>query len=155
GKVAVLKAARLFDGRTEKTTARAMVLIEGGRIAQVGAHIAVPTNAEVIDLGDATLLPGLMDAHTHITSESTRDWHKDQVDSLLRTVPEQSLLASVYAKRTIEAGFTTLRVLGSNDWADIGLRNAINAGIAEGPRLLVAGHAVSARGGHGDLDPYP
>ncbi len=149
----VLKAAHLFDAHTGKLQSPGLVVVDGDRISQVGG--VPPAGAEVIDLGDATLLPGLIDAHTHLTGESTSDWYKDTLDGLLRSPAEQAQYAAVYARRTIEAGFTTVRDLGSNDSIDVGLRNAIAHGDVTGPRMLVAVNAIGATGGHADQIPFP
>jgi imidazolonepropionase-like amidohydrolase len=149
----VLKAARLFDGTSDTVTKNAVIVIEGNRIKSIGG--AVPANAQVIDLGDATLLPGFIDAHTHIATQFSGDWYRDFFDNTMREPAEQAHYAALYAKRTLDAGFTTIRDLGSNDFLDVGLRNAINDGIAVGPRILAAVHAIGATGGHSDNDPIP
>ncbi|MBS2028022.1 MAG: amidohydrolase family protein [Deltaproteobacteria bacterium] len=155
-KPVLLKAARLFDGKSDAlVTGGVAVLVEGEKIVAVGKNVSAPAGATVVDLGDATLMPGLMDAHTHLTFESSPDWWKDAYTGLLRPTSEQTLYAAHYAKRTLEAGFTTVRDLGSGQLIDVGLRNAINDGIAEGPRMLVCAHALGATGGHMDSDPYP
>jgi imidazolonepropionase-like amidohydrolase len=153
--VVVLKAARLFDGKGERAIANAVVVVEGGQIKAVGAGLASPAGANVIELGDVTLLPGFIDAHTHITEESGKDWYVDTVNGLRRTVPEQAIRATEYARRTLEAGFTTVRDVGADDWIDVGLRNAINDGVVPGPRMLTAAHALGARGGHCDHSGFP
>ena len=147
----VLKAARLFDATTDGVTKNAVVVIEGNHIKSIGG--VVPANAQVIDLGDATILPGFMDAHTHVTFQMSNDWYHDFYDSMLRHVPEQAHYAALYARRTLDAGFTTIRDLGSSDYLDVGLRNAINDGIAVGPRMIVAIHAIGSTGGHSDNNP--
>lgn len=147
-KVTALKAARLFDGKSGGLVSPGLVVVRGDRIVQVGGE--APRGAEVIDLGDATLSPGFMDAHTHITGEPSMDQRQDRLDRLTKTVPEQTLDATVYASRTLQAGFTTVRNLGAGDWVDIGLRNAIRRGIAEGPRMLVAAKSLGTTGGHCD-----
>jgi imidazolonepropionase-like amidohydrolase len=153
--VVALRAARLFDGRSESAIGDAVVIVQGGRISAVGARLPVPAGAQVVDLGDATLLPGFIDAHTHLTDESSDDWNADTVAGLRRTVPEATLRAAEFARRTLLAGFTTVRDVGAGDYIDVGLRNAIASGVAVGPRMLVAVHALSARGGHCDTNGFP
>ena len=111
---------------------------------------------QVIDLGDVTLLPGFIDAHTHLSMQMSDNWAQDQVDELRRHPAEQAYYAGTYARRTLEAGFTTVRDLGAGmDFVDVSLRNAISAGLLPGPRMVVAVHALGATGGHADMDPYP
>jgi len=150
GAPVVLKAARLFDGKGDAVVSPGVLVIAGGKIVRVGAGAEIPAGAKVIDLGDATLLPGFIDAHTHVTMEMTKDQRNDILNSLRQTVPEQTLEASVYAKRTLQAGFTTIRNVGAGDAIDIGLRNAINRGLVEGPRMITAGTSLGTTGGHCD-----
>lgn len=149
-KTIVLKAARMFDGKSDSLTKPGLVVITDGKIAAVGAGAAIPSGAEVIDLGDATLLPGFIDAHTHLSMEASDDWKQAALDRLQKPVAEQALDASVNARKTLLAGFTTVRDVGSNDYLDVGLRNAINSGAIVGPRMLVTVHAIGATGGHCD-----
>lgn len=149
-KTIVLKAARLFDGQNDRLQAPGLVVIQDGQITAVGPGAALPAGAEIIDLGDATLLPGLMDAHTHLTSEATADWKQDRLDILKKAPPERTLEAVEFARRTLWAGVTTVRDLGARDLIDIGLRNAIANGHIPGPRMLVSVYAIGARGGHCD-----
>jgi imidazolonepropionase-like amidohydrolase len=153
--VTVLRAARLFDGKGDSTSARAVVVVEGGTIKAVGTGLPVPPGAKVIDLGDATLLPGFIDAHVHITGESGENWYKDAVDGLRRSLPEEAIRSTELAMRTLQAGFTTVRSLGAREFVDVALRNAINAGVVPGPRLVVSANALGARGGHCDLGGFP
>jgi imidazolonepropionase-like amidohydrolase len=151
----VLRAARLFDGASDTIVTGGVVVVQGNRITALGAGAAIPPDAVVIDLGDATLLPGFVDAHVHLTGESGDNWYKDQFDGLMRQPAEQALLSTTYARKTIDAGFTSVRNVGASDYVDVGLRNAINNGWVVGPRMLVAIHAIGATGGHGDADPVP
>ena len=153
--VTVLKAHRLFDGRGDTSIANGVVVVQGGKITAVGAGVSIPAGARVIDLGDATLLPGFIDAHTHMTMEGSPDWNADQVADLRETVGEKALVAATYARKTLLAGFTTVRNLGAEDYLDVGLRNAINRGLTPGPRMLVSVYALGARGGHCDTTGFP
>jgi imidazolonepropionase-like amidohydrolase len=153
--VTAIRAARLFDGTSDATIADAVVLVQGSRITAKGSRVPVPPGAQVIDLGDVTLLPGFIDAHTHVTDESSNDWNADTVSGLRRTIPEATLRAAELARRTLLAGFTTVRDVGSADYIDVGLRNAIASGVTLGPRMLVSVHALGARGGHCDNTGYP
>lgn len=149
-KTIVIKAARLFDGKSDAVVAPGIVVVKDGKIVAAGARVTEPTGAEVIDLGNATLMPGLMDAHTHLGFEMTDDWNKAIVDGFRQPVAEVALDATVFVKRTLMAGFTTARDVGSQDFIDVGLRNAIAKGSIVGPRMLVAVQGISARGGHCD-----
>jgi len=146
----VLRAARLFDGKSANLQQPGVVVVTGSRIEAVGPQSAIPPNAMVLDLGDATLLPGFMDAHTHLSGEGSDDTLRDRVERLERTPAEQALVASVYARKTLMAGFTTVRDLGSNDFVDVALRNAIQRGAIAGPRMLVAVRGIGSTGGHCD-----
>ncbi|PYQ08646.1 MAG: amidohydrolase [Acidobacteria bacterium] len=151
----VLKAARLFDGRGDSTVSNAVVIVDGEKITAVGSGLATPAGARVIDLGDATLLPGFIDAHVHLTGESSDDWYRAAVEGFRRTVPEKAIRATEFVRRTLMAGFTTVRNVGADDFIDVGLRNAVEAGIIPGPRMLVATQALGARGGHCDTTGFP
>ena len=146
--VVVVKAARLIDGRGGAPLAPAMVRVEGDRIAEVGARVAVPAGARVIDLGGATLLPGLIDLHTHLTDKPGVHWE----EALTTTTPGQAALwGARNARVTLQAGFTTCRDMGPTwPYVDVDLRDAIEQGAVPGPRLTVAGNYVSSTGGAGD-----
>src|SRR6185436_7717872 len=146
-KVIALRAARLVDPRAGTTIANAVVIVEGDKVKAVGANLAVPDGAEVIDLQAATLVPGLVDAHTHVTSQPTEYYE----DTFRRSPIDYAVLAHVYAKRTVEAGFTTIRDVGGAEYIDIALKRAIDKGDVVGPRMIPAGLAISSTGGHGDL----
>lgn len=144
----VLKAARLFDGKGNAAVQPGVVVVSGNTIQSVGG--AIPPNAHVLDLGDATLLPGFIDAHTHLTMEFNPDYNGQRLSNLTRTIPEEAIRATVNARKTLLAGFTTVRDVGSSNFLDVGLRNSINAGVVPGPRMLVAVHALGGTGGHCD-----
>jgi imidazolonepropionase-like amidohydrolase len=147
-KVVVVKAARLIDGHGGAPLGNPVVVIENDRIVRVGAGLPTPPGAEVIDLGGATLLPGLIDCHTHLSGQPGDNYYED----IFRRSPiDGAVIAHVYARRTLEAGFTTVRDVGAAELIDLAMRNAINRGEIPGPRMLVATLAVSATGGHGDL----
>ena len=146
----VLKAARLFDGKNDALITPGLVVVTDRKIAGVGASATIPPGAEIIDLGDATLLPGFIDAHTHLTGDSSDDWRQDTLDALQKSLAEQALDSAVYAKRTLMAGFTTVRDVGAPGRIDVALRNAIRDGVVPGPRMLVAAGAIGATGGHCD-----
>jgi imidazolonepropionase-like amidohydrolase len=148
--VYALKATRLYDGKSDRVVRPGIVIVKAGKILAAGDRVAIPADARVIELGDATLLPGLIDAHTHLSFEATLDWAADELASLKKEPTERVLEASRFARATLEAGFTTVRDLGSSDAIDVGLRNAIARGIVAGPRMLIATRAISARGGHCD-----
>ena len=145
--VLVIRAGRLIDGRGGAPIAPAVVVVRGDRIESVGGGSAIPTGARVVDLGSATLLPGLIDLHTHLTSTGVH-WE----DELLKTTPGQAALHGAQnARITLMAGFTTCRDMGPTwPYVDIDLRNAIDGGVVSGPRLMVAGNYVSPTGGAGD-----
>jgi imidazolonepropionase-like amidohydrolase len=145
----VLKAARLFDGASGQLVTPGMVVVSGGVIQSVGGGSA-PAGATVIDLGDATLLPGFIDAHTHLSDEFNPDYNGSALLSLQRPISEKAIRATANARKTVMAGFTTVRDVGSSDFIDVGLRNSINAGYIPGPRMLVSVHALGATGGHCD-----
>jgi imidazolonepropionase-like amidohydrolase len=145
-----IRAAHLVDPGTGQRLDDVVVLVEGDRIAQVGSRLAPPPGAEVIDLGRATVLPGLIDVHTHLTSQS-EDYYKD---TFRRSPIDAAVRAPTYARRTLEAGFTSVRDVGAAEFIDVALRNAINDGVLPGPRMAVATLALSATGGHGDLNGF-
>ncbi len=150
-KIVAVKAARLIDGLGGAPISNAVVLIENDRISAVGAGLSVPPGAQVIDLGGATVLPGFIDCHTHVTGQPGDNFYED----LFKRSPiDEAVTAHIYAKRTLEAGFTTIRDVGSEEFVDVALKKAINHGDIPGPRMLVAGLPLSATGGHGDLNGY-
>lgn len=151
----VLKAARLFDGKGDAAVRNGVVIVEGGKIKAVGSGLATPAGARVVDLGDATLLPGFIDAHTHLSGESSDDWLQGTMDALRRPLTETAIRSTQYARNILMAGFTTVRDVGAGDYIDVGLRNAVAGGAVAGPRMLVAAYSLGARGGHCDSTGYP
>ena len=151
----VLKAAHLFDGRSGTLVSPGLVVVKGERILAVGPNASIPPGAKVIELGDATLVPGYIDAHTHIAYDHDEDWAQGFYDGMLRFPVEQSFHAARNAKATLQAGVTSVRDVGASDFIDVALRNAIDDGLTEGPRMLVAGHALGSTGGHCDSSPFP
>jgi imidazolonepropionase-like amidohydrolase len=149
----VLKAAHIFDATGTSLKDGGLVVVRGDRIVSVGG--AAPAGARVIDLGNATLLPGFIDAHTHLTMQLEKNYYLMRYHDIMRFPAEQALYGALYARRTLEAGFTTVRNVGAADFVDISLRNAINAGVTEGPRMLTAAHGVGSPGGHFDEASYP
>jgi imidazolonepropionase-like amidohydrolase len=143
-----VKAARLLDGHGGAPLAPAVVRIDGDRIADVGSNLTIPAGAQVIDLGGATLLPGLIDLHTHLCGKYGVHWE----DELIKTTPAFSALWGAHnARVTLLAGFTTVRDMGTAwPYVDVELRNAITAGAIPGSRMFVAGAYVSSTGGAGD-----
>ncbi len=153
--VVVLKAERMFDGKSKTLVQHGVVIIQGDKIVDVGSNLAIPSGAQVIDLGDATLAPGFMDAHTHLTLDYSGDYNVRRLHELDLNVSEQAIKATTYARATVEAGFTTVRDLGSRfvgsrEFVDVALRNSINKGVIVGPRMLVATKGIGATGGHFD-----
>src|SRR5438445_162483 len=145
--VIAVRAARLIDGRGGQPIAPAVVVIRGDRIEAAGSGVTIPRGARVIDLGSATLLPGLIDLHTHLTSTGIH-WE----DELLKTTPARAALHGAQnALITLIAGFTTCRDMGPTwPFVDIDLRKAIDEGVVPGPRLMASGNYVSPTGGAGD-----
>ena len=122
--VIILKAARLIDGTGAPTLSPAMIRVEGERIIEVGSHLGIPADARIIDLGDATLLPGLIDLHTHLTGDERVHWE----DALTKsTPPRDALWGARNARITLLAGFTTCRDMGPAwPYVDVELRRAID-----------------------------
>src|SRR5881275_109797 len=150
-----LKAARLFDGKSNSLVQNGVVIVQGDKIVDAGSNLPIPSGAQVIDLGDTTLCPGFMDAHTHLTLDFSGDFNKRRLEQLDLNVSEQAIRAVGYARTTVEAGFTTVRDVGSRfvssrEFVDVALRNAINKGLIVGPRMLVATKGIGATGGHFD-----
>lgn len=149
-----LNAARIFDGKSDRIETGGVVLIEGEEIAASGPDLRIPAGAERIDLGDASLCPGFIDAHTHLTVEA-KSYNEFFIDRFRHHVAEKAYQAAVHARVTLEGGFTTVRDVGClhpHSFIDVSLRNAIAKGLLPGPRMLVAINLIGATGGHSDRD---
>ena len=145
-----LKAGRLFDGLSEAYRSNVALRIEGGRIAAVG--VQVPAGAEVVDLSRYTVLPGLIDCHVHLDARSD---HFEDIWPFKTSLPQLSMVSVVHARRTLEAGFTTVRDVSSAPFVGEDLRDLINEGYFPGPRVVASGPCISITGGHCDLNHYP
>lgn len=145
-----LKAARLIDGKSEAAIANPVVVVEGNRIISVAPNGVPPKDAELIDLGNATLLPGLIDAHTHVLlqGDPTDKEYEDQI--LRESVPLRTIRATVAARIALEHGFTTLRDLETEGagYADVAVKQAIQRGYIPGPRMFVVTRALAPTGAY-------
>lgn len=146
--VIAIKCGRLIDVKSGHVISNAIILIEGEKIAALGrqGEVALPSGAETIDLSNATVLPGLIDAHDHLTSNPEHAGYS----ALGISVPREALFGVKNSQRTLEAGFTTVRNVGASGYSDVALRDAINEGDVAGPRMLVSGPALGITGGHCD-----
>src|SRR6202522_4814008 len=145
--VTALECGHLIDTANGKMLGATTIVIEGGRIKDVVNGAQAPAGAKTIDLGTQTCMPGLIDGHTHLTDETSRT---ASVDKFHWNIADYAIRSTVYARRTLLAGFTTVRNLGDNDNESVALRNAINAGIIPGPRIFTAGQPIGSTGGHAD-----
>ena len=144
----VLHAARLFEVESGRVVSPGEVLVQGDKIVEAGPSVTHPAGAETIDLGDATLMPGLIDAHVHLFLHPGAE----DMQTVVESVPERTILATLAAKADLMAGYTAERDMGTEGAgsADSAVRNAINQGLIPGPRLRVSGNAISILGGHED-----
>lgn len=148
----VLRAARMFDVANGRMIGPGEVLVQGNRIVAAGSSVPHPANVEVIDLGDATLMPGLIDAHVHLFLHPGAE----DLQTVQESVPERTLMAAEAAKKDLLAGFTAERDMGTEGagCADAAVRDAINSGLIPGPRMRVSCNAVDILGGHEDAIGY-
>src|SRR2546427_5371259 len=149
----IIHAAKLLEVRTGKTLADQAIVIDGDKIVSVGPMVQVQrsTSDRLIDLPNATVLPGLADAHTHLTGDPRNIGYQ----SLGISIPRATLTGARNARLTLEAGFTAVRNVGAEGYSDVALRDAINAGDVPGPRMLVSGPALGITGGHCDQNLLP
>lgn len=151
----VLKAARVIDGTGAAPIANGVVVVTDDRIVAVGRQgtVTIPAGARTVDLGDATLLPGFIDAHTHIIGRSLSDPLSDAAVTH-DYLGYDAIVGVSNARKTLMAGFTTIRNVGAPDFEDMSLRQAVNDGVVPGPRMQNAGHAIGMTGGHCDENGY-
>ena len=160
-----VRGARMLDVKTGEYVANAVILIQNGKIAKVGSSLAIPAGAKVIDAGSATLLPGLIDAHSHLMARMREGNQVENYILQLATKSEayRALEGAADARLTLQAGFTTVRDVENegSGYADVALRTAIERGLVEGPRMQVATRAIAATGGYSperlspDLNGFP
>ena len=150
-RIKAIKAGKLIDVTNGTVLTNQVILLDSNIITDIGPSVRIPANAEVIDLSNATVLPGLIDCHTHLTEQPSGDYYGD----IFRKTPiDQAIVAHIFAKRTLQAGFTSCRDVGAAAFVDVALRNAINNGDVEGPHMQVATLYIGSTGSHGDLNGF-
>ncbi|HQU86231.1 MAG TPA: amidohydrolase family protein, partial [Pyrinomonadaceae bacterium] len=149
-KITAIKAGKLVDTENGKVLENQIILIEDNIIKAVGANVQIPSGAEVVDLSKATVMPGFIDTHTHITGDADTNYY----DMFRKSFVDSAITVHLNAKKTLDAGFTTIRDLGSEGFVDVALRNAINEGKIPGPRIQCAVYYIGSTGSHGDLNGF-
>ncbi len=152
-KTTYLLVGRLFDGTSDNIRENVIIAIEGDRIQSVtsAADLKIPPGSNVLDLSQSTVLPGLIDCHTHLGSRADR---YNEIYNFKDTPFDHAFSGVVNARKTLEAGFTSVRDVGSDPFLAVDLRNSINEGYLVGPRIVASGPALSITGGHGDLNNF-
>jgi imidazolonepropionase-like amidohydrolase len=152
-KTTYIRAGRLFDGTSDTVRENVVIVVTGDRIQNVGpaSTVSIPKGATVIDLSRSTVLPGLIDCHTHLGARADR---YDEIYFFKDTPFQSAFAATVNARKTLEAGFTSVRDVGSLPFLAVDLRNSINEGLIPGPRIVASGPGISITGGHGDLNNF-
>jgi imidazolonepropionase-like amidohydrolase len=152
-KTVYIRAGHLFDGTGDRLRDNMVIVVLGDRIQSVSPDnsVAIPAGAIVVDLSHATVLPGLIDCHTHLGARADR---YDEIYNFKDTPFQSAFAATVNARKTLEAGFTSVRDVGSLPFLAVDLRNSINEGLIPGPRIVASGPAISITGGHGDLNNF-
>jgi imidazolonepropionase-like amidohydrolase len=152
-KTIYIRAGRLFDATSDQLRENMVIVVAGDRIQNIGpaSAISIPADASVVDLSHATVLPGLIDCHTHLGARADR---YDEIYNFKDTPFQSAFAGVVNARRTLEAGFTSVRDVGSLPFLAVDLRNSINEGLIPGPRIVASGPAITITGGHGDLNNF-
>jgi imidazolonepropionase-like amidohydrolase len=152
-KTTYIRAGRVFDGTADTVRQNVVIVVEGERIKSISpaAETSIPSGTVIIDLSGATVLPGLIDCHTHLGSRADR---YDEIYYFKSTPFQSAFAAVVHARRTLEAGFTSVRDVGSLPFLAVDLRNSINEGLVPGPRIVASGPPITITGGHGDLNNF-
>jgi imidazolonepropionase-like amidohydrolase len=152
-KTVYIRAGHLFDATSDQLRENMVIVVLGDRIQNIGpaSGISIPADATVVDLSHATVLPGLIDCHTHLGARADR---YDEIYNFKDTPLQSAFAAVVNARKTLEAGFTSVRDVGSEPFLAVDLRNSINEGFIPGPRVVASGPAITITGGHGDLNNF-